>query len=222
MPPIYENGFEAQSDIDRVMVALGGGANQGTWVWDAKNPAEGLKCLKLITNPTLQPYYFYFLLPVPMQNVPIRVMCTTSMNPSIVSCGIGIKMIKDHLLYIMFTRLNFHRGKIELVRTTTLPHEWEDVADIPSQITRGQNPLYPTRMWLDIDPVNLSYINFGVHAVTKPSPNLFEFLLDQIAEEPISTPDDDILYVKFDPQGSLEPTPPAVVWFDALSMDALP
>lgn len=214
---VYSNAFASQADIDTLSIP--NISLQGEYEWDTSHNLIGEQSLRMTTNPSLQPYYFYLFASRPYTDTPIKIEVTAALSANTESFGIGWQVYRDGQLAIMFARLNYTSGNIEILETTA-PHIWQTVAPIPFNVRRD-NVLQPFRMWLSIDPETMTYTEFGFHAycLINGTTNRWVYPLSTAAV-PTTTENTDALMIKINPQGKFNAS--ATVWLGEIEMSEIP
>jgi hypothetical protein len=173
----------------------------GSYLYDALNPLSGDRSLRMSTDPSEEPFYFWFWrYNLPLMAGIVRLEATAAMNNNMRSFGVGWRIIKNNMLAIMFVRINYATNCIELVQNTE-PHIWQTISSPVPMSLRSNNPLRPFRFSLDVDVDTLRYKRVEVHDfLCRTLPNSFAYDLD-IPNTPTAFPSIDSMTVKINPQG---------------------
>jgi hypothetical protein len=184
----------------------------GTCLFDTPNALVGTTSLRMVTDPSEAPYYFwYWHHNLPVQSGVVRLEVTAAINNNVRSFGIGWQIVKNNMLAIMFARINYANNRIELVQNTN-PHIWQTVAEPVPLALRSNNPLKIFRYSLDLDVDTLTYKRVCIHDfLSRTLPNEYIYLLN-IVNIPTPYQESDSMTIKINPQGTEGVT--AAVWLD--------
>jgi hypothetical protein len=175
----------------------------GDYIVDHNNALVGDSSLRMATNPNNAPYYFSYWHALPLMSGLVRLEVTAAINNNVRSFGIGWRVNKGGLLYIMFVRVNYDNDRIELVQGTPLPHLFLPVATPIPIALRSNNPLRPFRLSLDVDVDTMTYQRVRLHDFTSRNAiNDFVWPIN-IVNNPLKDPyTPDGMTIKINPQGS--------------------